>query len=233
MGLDLGKQVGPLPLGAWLAVGGTGVGIALWARGPGSGTAEDAPPVDPFSSTGTGVTGQWIDVTPPAPVGDAPVTDNDEWGRRAIAWLIAEGHDAALSQSGITKALQERRLSVREYALWWLALRHFGGPPYGVVVGIPGGWHPPGQNPHHHTPGKDDSHHGHKNTVPHAGRWYRVTGPGDSLKRVARRAYNNEAHWHRIFQANREGVKRPDGSRGWMKTQKSPLTPGRRLFIPN
>lgn len=222
-GMDLGKMVGPLPLGAWLAVGGTGLGVALWARGTGSGMVGDAEPVagvDEWSSTGTGVNGQWVDVTPPD-TSSATVTDNDEWGRRAVTWLIAEGYDAGLSASAIGKALQERRLSVREYALWWLALREFGPPPYAVIVKVPAGFTPPNNTPATPAP---------QHTPPSA-RVY-VTKKGDTLRRIARKSYNDEAKWHRIYEANRRGVKRPFMGPGWLTSPRQDIPAGRLLYIP-
>lgn len=222
-GLDLGKQIGPLPLGAWLVVVGTGVGVAVWARGPGSGTAEDAAPVvDEWSSTGTGVTGQWVDVTPPPPQGPDPVTDNDEWGRQAVQWLIAEGYDPAMSQSAIAKALQERRLSVREYALWWAALRKFGPPPYAVVVTQPGN---PAAEPS--KPARDPGFNGPRSRA----KWY-VTRGGESLRLISRRAYGTENKWDNIYHANKDGTRRPDGSRGWVNSPNQKMPPLRRLYIP-
>lgn len=225
-GLDLGKMVGPLPLGAWLAVGGTGIGVAMWARGSGSGTITEEPGAmdDEYdwSSVGTGASGQWIDVTPPEPVGAKPPTDNDEWGRLAIAFLISDGYDSGLAQTAIGKALQERRLSVREYALWWIALRELGAPPYAVVVKVPAGFdNKPPEPKDPPKPGWTGDGH----------RWY-ITRPGESLKRIARRAYGDESKWHRIYEANRKGVKRPNGSHGWIEHPRKPLPGGRRLFIP-
>ena len=45
--IDFGKQIGPLPLGAWIVVVGGGLGIAVWNRKNGS---NDAPiPVEDTS----------------------------------------------------------------------------------------------------------------------------------------------------------------------------------------
>lgn len=221
MALDLGKQIGPLPAGAWIAVIGTGIGIAVWARGSGSG---DAAPVDESGGVGTGVDGQWVDVSPPEdlPPDDAPPMDNEEWGRRAINWLIHQKYDAALSQSAITKALTgEKRMGIREYALWRRALQHFGAPPVSVIVlpPIPGPRPPAPQPPPRDPP-------------PRHVRWY-LTKPGDTLKMLARRFYHDESKWHRIYEANRKGVMRPDLTRGWIEHPDHRLTPGRRLYIPN
>jgi hypothetical protein len=50
--LDLSKQVGPLPLGAWLAVVAGGLGIAWYTRR--NTTADPAPVVDTSGINGVG-----------------------------------------------------------------------------------------------------------------------------------------------------------------------------------
>lgn len=219
MALDLGKQVGPLPLGAWLAVVGTGLGVALWNRNnaPATDATSRDTTTDPLTDVGTGDVGGWTQTTPPTsvPVQEVP-TDNDSWGRIAINYLIAQGYDPALSQAAVGHALQGVSMSVREYALWGIALAHFGAPPYPVdvvpPVSVPG---PTGGTPTPPAPKPAPK-----------GTWYRI-GPGAhwTLHKLAARWYKNPARWRDILAANRDGVRRPQGiapnphaSPGWIKT---------------
>lgn len=204
--LDLGKQIGPLPMGAWFAVVGTGLAIALYTKNQETASADptvtrdDSGALTGTDAVGTGVNGQWVDVTPPttAPADAAP-TDNDEWGRQAINWLIANNYDAAASQSAISKALQGAdNMSVREYAIWNAALRHMGSPPFPVdvppPVSVPG---PTGGTPKPKPPVKST----------HPVRVYTIV-KGDTLAGVSFKMYKNKSKWRRIYAANSHGKKR-------------------------
>lgn len=146
-GMDLGKQVGPLPLGAWVAVVAGGLGIALWSK---NNSASDTPVITEDTSgdagVGTGGSDQWTNL-------DVPTTDttdtaivyqtNEAWGQAAVNWLIAQGYASAISNSAITKALaggtdiNGNKMSVQEWTLWGIALGHMGSPPYPVSVSPP------------------------------------------------------------------------------------------------
>lgn len=140
MALDLGKQVGPLPLGAWLAAGGAGIGLALYTRRMGAAPTDPSlAPVDTGADPGVGTGPGWVAVPPPTTGPVAPdVSTNEAWGVAAINWLIAQGYDAAVSDSAIRKYLAGTKMSVQEYALYRIALTHFGSPPSPL---------PPGENP--------------------------------------------------------------------------------------
>jgi hypothetical protein len=153
-GIDLGKQVGPLPLGAWVAVVGAGLGVALYTRRQSQG-AGDPTVVEDTSGVpgvGTGVNGMWTDVTP-VPPSDTPTVyaDNDAWGRAAIDRLIADGYPSAQVYSAITKALAggvgDNQLSVTEFAIWARALVLMHTPPTPVGVPAPSPTGPPGTTP--------------------------------------------------------------------------------------
>lgn len=143
--MDLGKQVGPLPLGAWVAVVAGGLGIAVWSRNKSSG-----PPVEVVDTGGQAGVGEgaatpgWIQTKPPSET-DQPIgyDTNEAWGRAAINWLIAQGYPPGLASSAITKALaggediSGNKMSVQEWSLWTLALTKFGSPPQPVNVAPP------------------------------------------------------------------------------------------------
>jgi hypothetical protein len=150
-GIDLGKQVGPLPLGAWVAVVGAGLGVALYTRRTTSTSADAADTnadgtVDDTSGTagvGDGSVGGWTSTTPAPSIPGDTVTapaDNAEWGRRATNLLINDGYDAAVAQSAITKALsggEAGAMSASEWTLWRIALMKLGAPPEPVSVAEP------------------------------------------------------------------------------------------------
>jgi len=140
----MGKQIGPLPLGAWIAVVAGGLGIALWSRN--NGTAEEPEVVEDTSGdtgVGEGGSGQWVDLNPPATGGDIEYATNEAWGQAAINWLIAQGYGPGLANSAITKGLaggsdiEGNKMSIQEWALWSLALAKFGSPPQPVNVAPP------------------------------------------------------------------------------------------------
>lgn len=148
MAMDLGKQVGPLPLGAWIVVVAGGLGIAVWQRNTGN---SDPTPVEDTSGTpGVGTGDGMVGVTPLPGYGNTPSTGtgvtydtNEAWGQAAINWLIAQGYQPGLASSAITKALNGgqdvsgNKMSIAEWSLWTLALTKFGSPPTPVNVPPP------------------------------------------------------------------------------------------------
>lgn len=65
--------------------------------------------------------------------------------------------------------------------------------------------------------------------TPHVARWH-VVQPGETLYSLARHYYRNPGEWVRIFNANREGVYRPDKTPGTLTD--STVIPAERLHIP-
>lgn len=132
-GIDLGKQVGPLPLGAWVVVVGAGLGIAFYTR-----QSSPTPVIEEDTSMDEGV-GEgpgWVAVPPPTygPNAPEPVT-NEEWGRNAINHLISMGYNSSAADSAVRKYLAAENLSVTEYALITEALRRLGSPPVPLPPG--------------------------------------------------------------------------------------------------
>jgi len=157
--MDFGKQIGPLPLGAWVAVVAGGLGIALWSRQK---SAEPPVVVEDTSGTpgvGEGGTGSWVDIAKPPTDNTAPVgyASNESWGQAAVNWLIAQGYAPGLASAAITKALaggtdiDGNKMSIQEWSLWTLALKQLGSPPQPVNVAppssVPGPVTPPGNPP--------------------------------------------------------------------------------------
>jgi nucleoid-associated protein YgaU len=239
-GVDLGKQVGPLPLGAWVVVVGAGLGIAYYSRNAGKNAAAPLTVPDPSGDPNVGTGPGWVAVPPPstAPAsGTAAPTDNDAWGRLAIDQLVADGYNPALVYSAITKALAggsgDNKMSIQEYSLWSLALRKLGTPPVPVLVPPPTSIPIPTPTPTP-TPKPVPKPVPPPAPKPTSYRYYTVQKwpkPGSSLWTIAGIVYHNPLRWGDIYRANRKGVRRADGKTG-MISNANVLQPGWVLLIP-
>lgn len=216
-GIDFGKQMGPLPLGAWIAVVGGGLAIAVWNRRT---AADEEPEIveDTGSPEGVGEgagTPGFIPVNPPTGNdSDGPVKyeSNEAWGQAAINWLIAQGYSPGIASSAITKALNGgvdingAKMSIQEWSLWSLALTKFGSPPYPVNVppptSVPGPINPSPKPP----PGKWPTPKPNK-PVPRPGNpkpgippHHVVTAKrGDSISKIAARYHKG---WREVWNFN-------------------------------
>ena len=132
-GLDLGKQVGPLPLGAWLAVVAGGLGLAYFInKKGGAGNQPVEEPAQGVLEPGVGTGGQQFIYEPPQTGTATPTTfeTNDQWGRAAILYLLSEGKNPNTSTLAIAKYIGEQSLTNEEQALVGLAIAKLGPPPY-------------------------------------------------------------------------------------------------------
>lgn len=150
---DLGKMVGPLPLGAWIAVVGGGLGFMFYTKrhtAPAVPSVVDPGVVDNTSGVpgvGTGSVGGWQATGPSAAYASptASITTNEEWASAAVNWLIGQGYDAVVAASAVRKyTAGGEMLSVQEFTLIRLALVHLGTTPQQVP---PGGNAPPSSVP--------------------------------------------------------------------------------------
>jgi hypothetical protein len=237
MAVDLGKQVGPLPLGAWFVVVGSGLGLAYY----GYKNQNTAPKqvVDDTSGTpgvGTGSVSTWLPNTPPnsdpnAPV-QGPATTNDEWAVRAINALIAMNYNPALADSAIRKYISGVQPSVSEWALITIALARFGSPPQPLPIesGTPG---PPSQAPPPVSTPPPPVNTPPPTTKPKY-RYYTVRpwpAKGSTLWGISEIYYHTGGKWPDIYNANRSGKRRADGKMG-MIVNPNKLRAGWVLLIP-
>jgi hypothetical protein len=230
--MDLGKQYGPLPLGAWVAVVGGGLGIALYTRSrdkPAATIVEDGSGVP---GVGTGGTSTWISNQPPEDVVAPKPTTNEEWARAAINYLIAQGYDPAMSDTAIRKYLESTQLSLSENALVKIALAKLGAPPVPLPA-PPDLPKPPDPTP---TPTPTPTPSPTPTPVPPSNnvRWAIVTpwpSKFGTLWGISQYYYGSGAQYPRIYNANRVGVRRPDGSLGMIKNPNL-IYAGWRLYIP-
>jgi nucleoid-associated protein YgaU len=241
-GPDFGKMIGPLPLGAWLAVTAGGVGIVMWQRRSGGAEVPQEPQDDTSGvpGVGDGSVGGW---SPTGPVGSSTpgdttpvlnITDNDSWAKVAANWLISQGYDATVSASAISKYTSAEPMSVTEYVLVGRALAHFGVPPTPLpapiqvpttappivkppvkppVVKPP----PPKPQPTKPVPGKPAPHY----------RYY-VVRKGDNLSKIAKAYHTN---WQTLYNLNRAGKRRKDGKLG-MIVNPNLIRPGWQIILP-
>lgn len=239
MPLDLGKQVGPLPLGAWFAVVAGGVGIALYARqnqsAPGPAESNVARNTSGDAGVGYG-TNTFVAATSVQPAQQPGPATNEEWAVNAINYLIGQGYDANVADSAVRKYLESTRLNGQEYALIRFALVKLGSPP--VPLPIPpdapsppsGGGTPPPVTPPSAPPPAPSP-------VPSSAPALRyvVVRPWPSkystLSGIAYIFYGRQDAWHDIYNANRKGYTRPDGSPGFISNPNY-LRSGDVLWVP-
>lgn len=143
-GMDLGKKIGPLPLGGWVIVVGAGLGVGILInRNAKKATDTPSQVVDPSVGTGGG---SFLPINPPdTSTGDALPETNQSWGNKAITWLIASQIDPVVANSAVNKFLTGMTLSAQESAAIAMALGKYGPPPEGTSA--------PPDNPKPATPG--------------------------------------------------------------------------------
>ncbi len=232
MPLDFGKQYGPLPLGAWLAVIAGGLGIAYVTRDTGGGGSapEAVPDYAGDPAVGAGGSG-YVFVPPPDPTtggGLAPApTNNDEWAVQGTNWLIGQGYPPAVSDSALRKYLAVEQLSTQEYTLLGLVLGKFGSPPVPLPPGpgplpvIP----PPVPKPPAPVPGPIVPKPPPPKPPPPppakpAFRYQTVTPwptQTSTLSGISTKWYKTPNDYMRIYNANRYGTTRADKKPGMIK----------------
>ncbi|MBT2400641.1 hypothetical protein [Streptomyces sp. ISL-100] len=157
LGETLGKKVGPLPLGVWIAAVVGGIGIAYVVRRRG----DDEEEPEPYTPDGTVIgqpngRGQDDDDDDDENDLDATPTTNEQWGRMAIRRMIAYGYDPSLVDRAIRKYLAGETLTTTERAVIAEALVRLGPPPVPPPPEVPGGTTPPPVDPITPRPPKPD-----------------------------------------------------------------------------
>lgn len=240
---DWGKQIGPMPMGAWVAVVAGGLGIAWWTRRSNS-SGSVAPGVDTSLDPGVGTGINAVSVVPfggpadPNAGGNTSITDNTSWGRVAIERLTAMGiNSGGIVSSAITKGLQGgfdesgNPMSITEWSLWSMAITILGPPPTPVQVS------PPSQAPGPVIPTVPPPVVTQPQPAPQQKgnfRYFTVTkwpAPGSTLWSIAQMEYGNPFKYVNIFWANAHGGIRADGWPGPISNPNQ-LQPGWVLLIP-
>lgn len=235
-GSFLKQQVGPLPMGAWLFIVGAGLGIAYYTyRKNQAAKAAATPSTVPDASVQAGVGEggqQFIYQAPDTVVGGNNITNNDEWANAAINFLIASGYEATVADQAIRTYLAGQSLSLQQASLVNLALQKFGAPPTPLPPGPPLPTVPlppaPPVKPTPKPPAKPPA------PKPTKFRYVTVThfpSPAGTLWNIAQTYYHNGNEWPKIFNANKYGTRRADGTPGMIKNPNL-IYPGWRLIVP-
>lgn len=110
---DLGKMVGPLPVGGWVAVVAAGGGIALLGRKATAAKATDtdaaatevpAAMIYPATPTTSGPTG--LSPSAPSLPPQTTITDNGQWVAEAIKALVQQGYAPYTVQQCLQRFLE-------------------------------------------------------------------------------------------------------------------------------
>jgi hypothetical protein len=134
---DMGKMVGPLPLGAWAGVVGGGLGLAYLAR---RGKPEEEPQlaaVAPYPSTPVTSGPRLLAPAEPAGSGEPVITDNTEWIKAAVRALVIDGYAPLKTQQCLQKFLEgvvEAGDPNSCQPIIEAAIRKVGSPPTGAPV---------------------------------------------------------------------------------------------------
>lgn len=196
---EMGKMIGPLPLGAWVAVVGGALAYYAYNRKQADVVPADttATPTSVDTSgiptdqqaVGDGTTGGWI-YNPPT--NTTPQTSQRDWESAAISYLDGQGYDPALVETSVVRYINGQQLGPREVTLIRVAIRGVGSPPNPRQI-----FTTPPPKTAKKTPPRPRGGGG-KNTQPIR----YVVRRGDTLHSIAMHFYHNPAETHRIRVAN-------------------------------
>lgn len=240
--LDLSKQVGPLPLGGWVIAVAGGVGLFMLSRRGSSAdqglTGDEVLEGYRYTGGDPGVgLGSSAFSDYPAPAADLPqnvITDNDEWGRKAVVYLIGKGYNPIEVDYAVRLYLANEPLDPRYGTMINDAIRELGPTPYGLPPSsqapvLPTPYQPgtpntvPGPTPVGTTkPGPPAAP---KKKVDYG---VYLVKPGNTLSGIAKRHGTTTT---KLFEANRKGKKRLDGTAGIL-TNPDVIRSGQKLIIP-
>jgi nucleoid-associated protein YgaU len=226
IGANMGKMIGPLPMGAWVAVVGGGLGFALYTRSRASDGSPEVPGGSPLDTVGDGSTGGAWSVTAPTPTNNpdvALITDNQSWAFATENWLIAHGYDPGKVVSSISNGLYGLALPPDEWAIWVTALAHQGAPPENFNAPTQS---TPTPKPHIPTPPPPKPKPPPPKPKPSVHTYY-VVRPGDNLTKIGKKFHIS---WQTIYSNNRSGHRRADGSMGMIRNYNL-IYPGWKLLI--
>lgn len=218
-GLDLGKQIGPLPLGAWAVALAGGLGIAFYSRRNSANTDDTIYADDTSSVPGVGVGGVGAFSQTDggvATLSPATITSNTQWGQQAFNFLVTGGAAADVADRAVRNYLSGIPLNISENAMIALALAKYGQPPeplpdapaIPVVTPTPVATPAPPPVPVYVPPPPQPPAPVYVPPPP-AERTYTVQR-GDSLSRIAARFPEPWITWQSLYNANRDRISNPN-----------------------
>lgn len=239
--MDFSKPIGPLPTGAWIAVVAGGLGIMFYTRNHQSASVTD--PTTLADAVGAGPSAFTAVSPTPSPPSNIPsFTDNAGWSVAAIIWAIAHGIQPTIADAAVRNYINGLPpANAQQSAIIDQILGALGPPPTTLppppvqpppIVPPPPPPHPPPPvpHPHPHPPPPPPPA-----PPPATGKWFIVTPwptQNSTLSGIAQSAYGNGAQWPTLFNANRVGVTRPDGSAG-MISNPNLIFAGWKIWAPN
>lgn len=144
---ELTKMVGPLPLGAWIAVVGGGLAYLYYTRSQqaASDSTDTSGDVVDDTSTDPGVglggvpagytyTGDDSEDDTTGTGSTATYADNNAWGQAATNYLISMGYDAASANAAISAFINEGSPTALQWLMISSAEAYLGAPPDTVTT---------------------------------------------------------------------------------------------------
>jgi hypothetical protein len=132
-GLDLGKKVGPFPVGVWIAAVGGGLALAYFMnRTLASGISGDSGGGTAVEPGVGGTPGGFIPAPQPGDESaeeDDSILDNEMWAFRATAFLVVEGYNAVDVGVAIRRYLDGEQISSADASMIQAAVNELGPPP--------------------------------------------------------------------------------------------------------
>lgn len=141
-GKGLSKQVGPLPMGVWLAIIGGGLVISFYIsnkNSKGGKNAEGTNTSAPSALVYTGVGGNSSDTTNATAPTTAKFQTNEAWAVAAKNYLISQGIDGKEASDAVDLYINGQALNAKQNAMVSNAIRGVGSPPNSLppVTGTP------------------------------------------------------------------------------------------------
>jgi hypothetical protein len=127
---DMGKKVGPLPMGAWIVVIAGGLFVGYMINKSMAKSASEATESQ-YAESGVGEGGSQLIPAPPAfaPSEEVPEETNALWGRKATNWLNSIGFDGIQADEAVRRYLAGLPLIAQQKTMINQAIAHFGVPP--------------------------------------------------------------------------------------------------------
>lgn len=185
----LGKQLGPLPVGVWIAIVGGGLVISFYLANKNTkkGGTDNTDTTQPGALVYTGVGGNDGTSDDPDKTTTAGFQTNEAWAQAAKNYLISQGVDAKEASDAVDLYINAQALNNKQNAMISTVTRALGAPPQSLppVTGTP----PPSNN---NDPNSNPSVWGttpRQNPQSLVGTVYVTQADNESLVSIAKKAF--------------------------------------------